>query len=73
MSDSSEEQQSPQFPKYAPPQGIPVADSKQSAILGKRITKLMPKMRAPKGIQSKLQTIHVSHKKKTHPNPVTYW
>jgi len=74
MNDSNEQEQAPQFPTYPIPNtGIPIADSKQSGVLAKRISKMLPKMRAPKGIQSKLQTVHVSHKKKSHPNPVRYW
>ena len=75
MNDSNEQQQNqtPVFPEYQKPSGTPIADSKQSGVLAKRISKMLPKMRAPKGIQSKLQTVHVSHKKKSHPNPVTYY
>ncbi len=68
------------FPLYTqattpvtPAKGPPHADSKQSGVLAKRISKLMPKMKAPKGIMSN-QNVHVSHNKnKKHPNPVTYW
>ncbi len=70
------------FPVYDTPQTIPVtpakgpphADSKQSGVLAKRISKMMtPKMKPRiKGIQSD-QSVHVGHKKKNHPNPIPYY
>ena len=71
--DAPLEPEAPQFPNYQAPKGVPLADSKQSGVLAKRISKMLPKVRTPKGIQSKLQTVHVSHKKKSHPNHVMYW
>ena len=72
-----QQDQNPQFPSYPTPQpqGLPIADSKQSAVLGKRISKMMtPKMKPRmKGIQSD-QNVHFKHgKTKKHPNPVTYY
>ena len=75
MNDSNEQQQNqtPVFPEYPRPSGTPIADSKQSGVLAKRISKMLPKMKMPRrGIQSD-QNVHVGHKKKTHPNPIHYW
>lgn len=70
-----ESQPAPQFPSYTPPtpQGIPLADHKQSGVLAKRISKMLPKIKAPRGIQSN-QNVHIKHGKfKKHPNPVPYY
>lgn len=73
----SDQDQNPQFPLYERPkvQGTPSADSKQSAVLGKQISRMLPSRFKPrlKGIQSD-QQVHVKHGKiKKHPNPVTYY
>ncbi len=69
------------FPSYIPPtspvtpaKGPPHADSKQSGVLAKRISKLMPKTKMPrmKGVMSD-QNVHVGHKNKKHPNPIPYY
>ena len=64
----------PQTTLVTPAKGPPHADSKQSGVLAKRISKMMPKTKMPrmKGVMSD-QNVHVGHKNKKHPNPVTYW